>query len=88
MAAEPPQHLCWIAAVHLAPHENIRNSPSLFHTGSWSAATTCGACLAPPSETMQDQGNGRSYYRDDEIVVDRDGLPQYTGENPDLIKEY
>ena len=37
---------------------------------------------------MQDQGNGRSYYRDDEIVVDRDGLPHYTGENPDLIKEY
>ena len=45
--------------------------------------------VAPPTDnSMQDQGNGRSYYRDDEIVVDRDGLPHYTGENPDLIKEY
>ena len=37
---------------------------------------------------MNDQGAGRSYYRDDEIVVDRDGLPHYTGTNPDLLKEY
>ncbi|CAK0792797.1 unnamed protein product [Prorocentrum cordatum] len=37
---------------------------------------------------MNDQGAGRSYDRDDEIVVDRDGLPHYTGQNPDLLKEY
>ncbi|CAK0892878.1 unnamed protein product [Prorocentrum cordatum] len=37
---------------------------------------------------MSDQGQGRSYCRDDETVVDRDGLPHYTGLNPDLLKEY
>ena len=35
-----------------------------------------------------DQGSGRSYWRDDEIIVDRDGVPHYTGEKPELLKEY
>ena len=37
---------------------------------------------------MADQGHGRSYYRDDEIVVDNQGLPHFTGEKPALLKEY
>ena len=40
------------------------------------------------ANNMQDQSNGRSFYRDDEITVDRDGLPHYTGERPELLKEY
>ena len=31
---------------------------------------------------MADQGHGRSYYRDDEIVVDRDGITHFTGAMP------
>ena len=37
-------------------------------------------------EETNDQGMGRSYYRDDEIVVDRDGLPHYTGASAELLK--
>ena len=39
-------------------------------------------------DAMQDQAAGRSFYRDDDITVDRDGLPLYTGERPDSVKEY
>ena len=35
-----------------------------------------------------DQAHGRSFYRDDEIVVDRDGVPHFTGEKPELLAEY
>ena len=35
-----------------------------------------------------DQGHSRSHYRDDEIVVDRDGIPHYIGERPICFKEY
>ena len=37
---------------------------------------------------MSDQGHGRSFYRDDEITVDRDGTPHYTGEDVALLREY
>ena len=37
---------------------------------------------------MNDQAGGRSYYRDDEVMVDREGLPRFTGEKPELLKEY
>ena len=33
-------------------------------------------------------GSGGSFWRDDEIVVDRDGIPHYTGVQPGLMKEY
>ena len=29
-----------------------------------------------------------SFWKDDEIVVDRDGIPHYTGARPELMKEY
>ena len=36
-----------------------------------------------------DSAHGRSFYRHDEIVVDaRDGVPHYTGEKPEFLKEY
>ncbi|CAE8678310.1 unnamed protein product [Polarella glacialis] len=38
--------------------------------------------------TAFEQGHGRSFYRDDEIVVDKDGIPHYTGAKPELLKEY
>ena len=39
------------------------------------------------SDSMtHDQGHSRSFYRDDEIIVDRDGIPHYTGEKPELFK--
>ena len=37
---------------------------------------------------MTEQAHGRSFYRDDEITVDRDGIPHFTGEQPTLLKEY
>ena len=30
----------------------------------------------------------RSWYRDDEIVVDKDGIPHFTGVMPELMREY
>ena len=33
-------------------------------------------------------GSGGAFWRDDEIVVDRDGIPHYTGVQPGLMKEY
>ena len=29
-----------------------------------------------------------SFWKDDEVVVDRDGIPHYTGARPELMKEY
>ena len=37
---------------------------------------------------MEDQSKGRSFYRDDESTIDRDGLPHYIGERPERLKEY
>ncbi|CAE7864021.1 unnamed protein product [Symbiodinium necroappetens] len=31
---------------------------------------------------------GRGFWRDDEIVVDKDGIPHYTGVQPGLMREY
>ena len=30
----------------------------------------------------------KPYWRDDQVVVDRDGIPHYTGARPELMKEY
>ena len=30
----------------------------------------------------------KQFWRDDEIVVDRDGIPHFTGAKPELMKEY
>ena len=35
-----------------------------------------------------EQAHGRSFYRDDEITIDRDGIPHFTGEQATLLKEY
>ena len=32
--------------------------------------------------------SGAPFWKDDEIVVDRDGIPHYTGAQPMLMKEY
>ena len=31
---------------------------------------------------------GKPFWRDDEIVVDKDGIPHYIGKHPHLTKEY
>ena len=35
-----------------------------------------------------EQSHGRSFCRDDEITIDRDGIPHFTGEQATLLKEY
>ena len=37
---------------------------------------------------MASNDHGRSWYRDDEIIVDKDGVPHYTGAMPELMREY
>ncbi|CAE7814668.1 GIP [Symbiodinium sp. CCMP2456] len=37
---------------------------------------------------MAVNGGSRDYWRDDEIVVDRDGIPHFTGAAPQLMREY
>ena len=37
---------------------------------------------------MGSEAAGRSFWRDDEIVVDKDGVPHYTGVQPGLMREY
>ena len=32
--------------------------------------------------------SGKPFYKDDEIVCDRDGIPHYTGVQPHLMREY
>ena len=29
-----------------------------------------------------------TFWRDDEVVVDRDGIPHFTGKRPELMREY
>ena len=40
------------------------------------------------SKAMALTGGSRDFWRDDEIVVDRDGIPHYTGAAPQLMREY
>ena len=47
----------------------------MFRTGSGA-----GACAA--------MADSKVFWRDDEIVVDRDGVPHFTGQKPELMKEY
>ena len=57
-----------------------------FRTGSGA-----GERLAPVHAAMalrDDSGAYKAIYRDDEIIVDRDGIPHYTGADPGLMKEY
>ncbi|CAE7262954.1 GIP [Symbiodinium sp. CCMP2456] len=37
---------------------------------------------------MASETAGRGFWRDDEIVVDKDGIPHYTGAQPGLMREY
>eukprot|EP00439_Symbiodinium_sp_Y106_P054517 s748_g7.t1 len=37
---------------------------------------------------MATETTGRGFWRDDEIVVDKDGIPHYTGVQPGLMREY
>lgn len=37
---------------------------------------------------MASNDHGRSWYRDDEIIVDKDGVPHYTGAMLELMREY
>ena len=37
---------------------------------------------------MASGDHGRSWYRDDEVVVDNSGIPHYTGAMPELMREY
>ena len=37
---------------------------------------------------MASEASSRGFWRDDEIVVDKDGIPHYTGAQPGLMREY
>ena len=40
------------------------------------------------ASVMASGDHGRSWYRDDEVVVDNSGIPHYTGAMPELMREY
>ena len=47
------------------------------------------ASLRAGSGAMAASMAGNStFWKDDEIVVDRDGIPHYTGSRPELMREY
>ena len=54
----------------------------LFRTGSRSPVLR-----APPVAAMAFDSK-HTWYRDDEVTVDRDGIPHYTGADPSLMREY
>ncbi|CAJ1405495.1 unnamed protein product [Effrenium voratum] len=52
-----------------------------FRTGS-------GACSVARAMAGGDAVPSRAFWRDDEIICDRDGIPHFTGVQPHLMKEY
>jgi hypothetical protein len=40
------------------------------------------------ANTLPDNGFGRSYCRDNEIIVDKDGIPHFNGNRVDLLRTY
>ena len=46
------------------------------------------ALVAEPCCRAMAADNGRNWNRDDGIVVDKDGVPHYTGQQPGLMREY
>ena len=52
----------------------------------WSPSCQCE--LRTGSGAMAGAGDSRSFWKDDEIVVDRDGIPHFSGMYPHLMWEY
>ena len=50
-------------------------------------ATSCAFCTGSGAGLRAMSAGSSIFWRDDEVVVDRDGIPYYTGVKPELTKE-
>eukprot|EP00435_Cladocopium_sp_Y103_P012322 s1186_g3.t1 len=59
---------------------------------AWARDAYGSACFALVAEQVSfaamSTAGSQPYYRDDEVIVDRDGIPHYTGAVPGLMREY
>ena len=63
----------------------------MFHQTSFVRlhSKTAAACFRTGSGAGEAMAtDSRPFFRDDEIITDRDGIPHYTGKFPHLMREY
>ena len=79
LAKQSPRSARFHRSLHICPAWLKGKSLLLcrFRTGS-----------GAPAGAMASDTASRSFYKDDEILVDRDGVPHLSGAMPSLMKEY